>query len=79
MRVSLKGLSVVEICVHRRSFYGGGHVAEHKRRRWSFAASLKVERAARKLEENLRNVVVLVRASLKGLSIVESCVHRRSF
>ena len=33
VRVSLKGLSVVEICLHRRSFYGSERVAEHKRRR----------------------------------------------
>ena len=54
VRISLKGLSVVEICVHRRSFYGNERVAEHKRRRWSFAAPLNGERAARKLEERRR-------------------------
>ena len=54
-RVSLKGSSVVEICVHRRSFYGSERVAEHKRRRWNFASPLKGERAPRKLEERRRS------------------------
>ena len=43
------------ICVCRRTFSESERVAEHKRRRWTFAAPLKVERAARKLEERRRS------------------------
>ena len=88
VRVSLKGLSILEICVHRRSFYGSERVAEHKRRRCSFAAPLKGERAAKKLEECRRSCARILegpiydsrqRPTSKNLSTKRQQHRRRVF